>query len=58
MKKTIISEIDDISEEYSRNNNIEKVKFIVKKAKNNDWGDFSTNIALVLAISLRKNPLD
>lgn len=58
MKKTIISEINDIFEEYLRNNNIEKVNFIVEKTKNNEWGDFSTNIALVLAKSLKKNPMD
>ena len=47
MKKTVISEINDIFEEYLTNNNIEKVNFIVEKTKNNEWGDFSTNIALV-----------
>ena len=58
MKKTIISEINDIFEEYLRNNNIEKVKFIVEKTKNNEWGDFSTNIALLLAQSLKTKPMD
>ena len=58
MKKTIISELNDIFEEYLRNKSIEKVKFIVGKTKNNAWGDFSTNIALVLAKSLKKTPKD
>ena len=58
MKTTIISEINDIYEEYVRTNNIEKVKIIVEKTKYNEWGDFSTSIALVLAKSLKKNPMD
>ncbi|MGL5591119.1 MAG: arginine--tRNA ligase [Mycoplasmoidaceae bacterium] len=58
MNKTIICEINDIFEEYLEKNNIEKVNFIVEKTKNNDWGDFSTNIALVLAKNLKKNPIE
>ena len=58
MKKTIISEINAIFDEYLRNNETEKVKFSVEKTKNKEWEDLSTNIALVLAKSLKKNPMD
>ncbi|MGL4616616.1 MAG: arginine--tRNA ligase, partial [Mycoplasmoidaceae bacterium] len=58
MKKTIICEINDIFKSYLKQNKIEKTNFIVEKTKNNEWGDFSTNIALVLAKTLKTNPME
>ena len=36
----------------------EPINYIDEKPRNNEWGDFSTNIALVLAKWLKKNPMD
>ncbi|MGL5246524.1 MAG: arginine--tRNA ligase [Mycoplasmoidaceae bacterium] len=58
MKKTIICEINDIFKAYLEKNNIEKTNFTVEKTKNNEWGDFSTNIALVLSKNFKRNPME
>ena len=57
MKKTNISDINDIFDEYLRNNNIEKVKSMTEGTDNTEWDGFSSNIALLLAKSLKKNPM-
>lgn len=54
--KNIEQIIKNLILEFLKKNNKEKVDFLVTIPKNTDFGDFSTNVALILAKELKESP--
>jgi arginyl-tRNA synthetase len=54
IKNEIILTLRDMLGEYTK----EKIKFLLEKPENEDFGDYSSNVALVAAKILKKNPLE
>ncbi|MGL5617521.1 MAG: arginine--tRNA ligase [Metamycoplasmataceae bacterium] len=52
MNLLIFNELNKIVKEY----NFEKINFAVTKPTNNEFGDFSTNISMILSKSVKKKP--
>lgn len=43
---------------WLKNNQLEDVNYNIEKSNNNDYGDISTNVALVCSKKIKKNPMD
>ncbi|MGL5205393.1 MAG: arginine--tRNA ligase [Metamycoplasmataceae bacterium] len=54
MNLLIFNELNKIVKEY----NFKEVNFTVTKPTNNEFGDFSTNISMILAKQLKKKPIE
>lgn len=54
IKKEVDSAVKRVLAEFTS----EKVNFLVEKPENEDFGDYSTNVALVASKILKKNPFD
>jgi arginyl-tRNA synthetase len=54
IKNEIILTIRDLLGEYTK----ERIKFLLEKSENENFGDYSSNAALVAAKILRKNPFE
>lgn len=56
----IINKIKNHLDLWLEKNNLNELKdkYIIEKSKNRDFGDISTNIALVISKQLKTNPLD
>jgi arginyl-tRNA synthetase len=54
IKNEIILTLRDLLGEYTK----EKIKFLLEKPENENFGDYSSNVALVAAKILRKNPFE
>jgi arginyl-tRNA synthetase len=54
IKNEIILTLRDLLGEYTK----EKIKFLLEKPENESFGDYSSNVALVAAKILKKNPLE
>ncbi|MGL4647626.1 MAG: arginine--tRNA ligase [Mycoplasmoidaceae bacterium] len=57
MKKNIIDELFIIFDNLIKAKKWNKVDYCIERTKQAEWGDFSTNLALVYASQLKQNPL-
>ncbi|MGL5732945.1 MAG: arginine--tRNA ligase, partial [Metamycoplasmataceae bacterium] len=54
MNLLIFNELNKIVKEH----NFDEINFTVTKPANNEFGDFSTNVSMILAKSLKKKPIE